>query len=204
MRVVAHLERGEDETPKPGDSRLSAASFEVIGNRRIAMDGAAEEARRRGYVVQIVDGATGGEARDAGLAFAASALRNAGEQRTCVIATGETTVYVRGRGRGGRNQEFALAAAPLMSATRQPVRVVALASAGTDGIDGPTDAAGAIVDSTTVDRAGRAGIRIETALASNSAYDFFRTLDDLIMWGPTGTNVGDLHVILMTPAAPSA
>jgi glycerate-2-kinase len=165
------------------------------------MDGAAEEARSRGYLVQIVEAATSGEARDAGLAFAASALRNAGGQPTCVIASGETTVHVRGRGRGGRNQEFALAAATLVSATGQPARVVALASAGTDGIDGPTDAAGAIVDSTTTDRAGRAGIRIEAALASNSAYDFFRTLDDLIMWGPTGTNVGDLHVLLTTPGA---
>jgi glycerate 2-kinase len=203
-RVVAHLERAEDETPKPGDSRLSTASFDVVGNRRIAMDGAAGQARSRGYVVQMLEAATSGEARDAGLAFAATALRHAGGRPTCVIASGETTVHVRGRGRGGRNQEFALAAAPLVSATRQPARVVALASAGTDGIDGPTDAAGAIVDSTTVDRAGRAGIRIETALASNGAYDFFRTLDDLIMWGPTGTNVGDLHVVLMAPAASSA
>jgi glycerate-2-kinase len=200
-RVVAHLERAADETPKPGDSRLAAASFEVIGNRRSAMDGAAEEARSRGYVVQIVEAATSGEARDAGLAFAASALRNPAGQPTCVIASGETTVHVHGRGRGGRNQEFVLAAAALVSATGQPARVVALASAGTDGIDGPTDAAGAIVDSTTTDRAGRAGIRIETALASNSAYEFFHTLDDLIMWGPTGTNVGDLHVLLTTPGA---
>ena len=200
-RVVAHLEGGADETPKPGDPRLSASSFEVIGNRSIAMGGAADEARKRGYVVQIVETATSGEARHAGLAFAAAGLREAGSQPTCVIASGETTVHVRGDGRGGRNQEFALVAAPLVSAVRTARRLVALGSAGTDGIDGPTDAAGALVDGTTLQRAARAGVRIEAALESNGAYDFFAPLGDLIVWGPTGTNVGDLHVLLVVPAA---
>jgi glycerate 2-kinase len=200
-RVVAYLEGAGDETPKPGDPRLSASSFEVIGNRSMAMDGAAGEARKRGYVVQIVEAATSGEARHAGLAFAAGALREAGAQPTCVIASGETTVHVRGDGRGGRNQEFALVAAPLVSAGRTGRRIVALGSAGTDGIDGPTDAAGAIVDGTTLQRAARDGLRIEAALESNGAYDFFQPLGDLIVWGPTGTNVGDLHVMLMAPSA---
>jgi glycerate 2-kinase len=200
-RVVAHLEGAEDETPKAGDPRLSASSFDVIGNRFIAMDGAADEARKRGYVVQIVEAATSGEARHAGLAFAAAALREASEQPMCVIASGETTVHVRGDGRGGRNQEFALAAAPGVSAGRTARHFVALGSAGTDGIDGPTDAAGAIVDGTTLQRASRAGLRIEAALESNGAYDFFQPLGDLIVWGPTGTNVGDLHVLLMVPSA---
>ncbi len=205
-RVVEHLERAGDETPKPGDPRLSASSYHVIGNRQIAMDGAADEARKRGYVVQILEAATSGEARHAGLAFAAAALRNAGEQPACIIASGETTVHVRGDGRGGRNQEFALAAAPVVSATSNPARIVALGSAGTDGVDGPTDAAGAIVDSTTAQRAARAGVRIDAALESNGAYDFFQPLGDLIVWGPTGTNVGDLHVMLIVPSAcqPSA
>ncbi len=200
-RVVAHLERAEDETPKPGDARLSASSYQVIGNRQIAMDGVADEARKRGYVVQIVGAPTSGEARHAGLAFAGSALRDASEQPMCVIASGETTVHVRGDGRGGRNQEFALAAAPLISATRNPRAIVAMGSAGTDGIDGPTDAAGAIVDSTSLRRAARAGLRIEAALESNGSYDFFQPLGDLIVWGPTGTNVGDLHVMLIVPSA---
>jgi glycerate-2-kinase len=202
-RVVAHLQRAEDETPKPGDERLSSTSYQVIGNRQIAVDGAADEARRRGYVVTVLDPPTSGEARYAGLAFAAAALKTATNQPTCVIASGETTVHVRGDGRGGRNQEFALAAAPLVSAARQPSRVVALASAGTDGIDGPTDAAGAIVDSTSAQRAARAGLRVEAALESNGAYDFFEPLGDLLLWGPTGTNVGDLHVILIVPTAES-
>jgi glycerate-2-kinase len=200
-RVVAHLEAGGDETPKPGDPRLSSSTFDVIGNRQAAMDGAAAEARRRGYVVEIAPTATSGEARHAGAAFAASALRGASGQPTCVIASGETTVHVRGAGRGGRNQEFALAAAPLLRAELNPARVVALASAGTDGIDGPTDAAGAIVDGTTVNRAGRAGLTVEGALESNGAYDFFAPLGDLIVWGPTGTNVGDLHVLVMLPSS---
>lgn len=198
-RVLARLERGGDETPKPGDARLSASSFEVIGNREIAMDGAAREAHRRGYAVEIVRKAITGEARHAGAAFAAAALRERGEQPVCVIASGETTVRVRGTGRGGRNQEFALAAAPLLDAARQPSCVVALASAGTDGIDGPTDAAGAIVDSTTVGRATDAGVSIDGALEANGAYDFFRPLGDLLVWGPTGTNIGDLHVLLIVP-----
>jgi len=198
-RVIAHLERAEDETPKAGDVRLSAAAFEVIGTRRIAMDGARDEAQQRGYRVRVVEAPTSGEARQAGLAFAAAALRDATEQPLCVIASGETTVHVRGRGRGGRNQEFALAAAPLLNAARDRSSIAALGSVGTDGVDGPTDAAGAIVDATTVARAATAGLRIEHALESNGAYDFLQPLGDLIVWGPTGTNVGDLHVMLLVP-----
>ncbi len=198
-RVIAHLGRAEDETPKPGDARLASATFEVIGNRRMAVDGARDEARKRGYLVQVVDPPTSGEARQAGLAFAAAALRDAPRQPLCIIASGETTVHVRGNGRGGRNQEFALAAAPLVRAARKRSWIAALGSVGTDGIDGPTDAAGAIVDITTVQRAATAGLRLEQALESNGAYDFFQPLGDLIMWGPTGTNVGDLHVLLVAP-----
>jgi glycerate-2-kinase len=202
-RVLTHLERGEDETPKPGDSRLSSSRFEVIGSRQTAMRGAADEARRRGYAIDVVDAATAGESRVAGEAFAASALRREVEQPRCVIASGETTVHVRGQGRGGRNQEFALAAAARLGADRDPSHVAALASAGTDGIDGPTDAAGAVVDSMTVARAAEAALSIDAALASNGAYDFFAPLGDLIVWGPTGTNVGDLHVLLTVPTGRS-
>lgn len=117
----------------------------------------------------------------------------------CVIASGETTVHVRGTGRGGRNQEFALGAVRTIDAVSPPPAAIVLASAGTDGIDGPTDAAGAIVDSTTSARAAGKSLSGEDALASNGAYDFFAPLGDLIMWGPTGTNVGDLHVLLIRP-----
>ena len=102
---------------------------------------------------------------------------------------------VRGHGRGGRNQEFALALLPNLPSGRS----ILVTSIGTDGIDGPTDAAGAIIDFTTMERAATAGLRIEQALESNGAYDFFQPLGDLIVWGPTGTNVGDLHVMLLVP-----
>ena len=195
--VIAHLHRGDDESPKPKDPRLTRSSYEVIGNRHLAMEGAASAARARGYVVHVVEAATCGEARGAGEAFAAAALREEAGFPLCVIASGETTVHVRGRGRGGRNQEFALGALGVIdSAAARGARVV-LGSAGTDGIDGPTDAAGAIVDGTTSARAAEKGLWAQAALASNGAYDYFLPLGDLVSWGPTGTNVGDLHVLVV-------
>jgi glycerate 2-kinase len=197
-QVVAHLERGDNETPKPDDPRLVQSTYEVIGNRQIAMEGAARAARSRGYTVSIIDAPTSGEAREAGTAFATLAFRDPGGRPLCLIASGETTVHVRGAGRGGRNQEFALGALRVIDHHSQ-IGVAALGSAGTDGIDGPTDAAGAVVDVTTSARATERGLRPEAALAANDAYDFFAPLGDLIMWGPTGTNVGDLHIMLLHP-----
>ena len=193
--VLAHLEGGADESPKPGDKRLRGSYYEVIGNRQLAMEGAASEASALGYDVHLINDATTGEARVAGKAFALDALaqKNA---RLCVIASGETTVRVRGQGRGGRNQEFALGALPVIDDGAREL-TIALASAGTDGIDGPTDAAGAVIDITTTARAKHLGLRADTALNDNGAYDFFAPLGDLIFWGPTGTNVGDLHVMLI-------
>jgi glycerate 2-kinase len=201
--VMEYLERGGDETPKPGDPRLRASAYHVIGNRHTAMEGASRAAQARGYAVRIVAEATSGEAREAGPAFAANGLRDAGASEAargvpvCLIASGETIVHVRGRGRGGRNQEFALAAIPVLDALAPSGAAVVMASAGTDGIDGPTDAAGAIVDSTSSVRARCAGVEGAAALASNGAYDFFAPLGDLLVWGPTGTNVGDVHVMLI-------
>ena len=197
--VLAHLLRGDDESPKPGDPRLSAPCYEVIGNRHIAMEAAAGAARARGYLVRVVEAATCGEARDAGDAFAAAALRDGAGKPLCVIASGETTVHVHGAGRGGRNQEFALGALGAVDAAAARGAAVVLASAGTDGIDGPTDAAGAIVDGTTSRRAEEKGLQAQAALVTNGAYDYFRPLGDLVTWGPTGTNVGDLHVLVVHP-----
>ncbi len=201
--VLAYLERGVDETPKPGDRRLSEASYRVIGNRHAAMEGAAQAARARGYAVRMIEEATSGEAREAGEAFVANGLRDAGASEpardvpVCIIASGETTVHVRGTGRGGRNQEFALAAIPMLDPLARSGAAVVVASAGTDGIDGPTDAAGAVADSSSGERARRAGLDWAAALQSNGAYDFFDPLGDLLLWGPTGTNVGDVHVMLI-------
>jgi hydroxypyruvate reductase len=112
-----------------------------------------------------------------------------------LISSGETTVHVRGRGLGGRNQEFALALAERASTWTRPVVV---ASVGTDGVDGPTDAAGAIVRSDTLSRAADLRLRPPSAfLADNDAYHFFEPLNDLIRTGPSGTNVGDLQVCLV-------
>jgi hydroxypyruvate reductase len=113
----------------------------------------------------------------------------------CVIASGETTVTVTGKGKGGRNQEFSLAMAQSLSMLGPRV---AAASIGTDGIDGPTDAAGAIVDPTTFERAAAAGLAApEDYLTDNNTYEFFNRIGDLIRTGPTSTNVGDLQVILV-------
>jgi glycerate 2-kinase len=198
--VAAHLERGMrgevEETIKPGDARLADSIYTVIGNRDAAAEGARRQAEARGFTVAVIAGATSGEAKEAARAFVDEALRiaaNAGRP-LCVIASGETTVTVRGDGAGGRNQEFALAAAAHLASFDAPF---ALGSAGTDGIDGPTDAAGAVVDAATIDRASRMGLDWQASLARNDAYHFFEPLGDLIMWGPTGTNVGDLHVLLI-------
>jgi hydroxypyruvate reductase len=199
--VVARLAagtRGEvAETPKPGDERLSRASASVIGSRRNAMDGAAAEAQSRGYTILRIDEPVVGEARTAALSHLRTVRARArGIARpACIVSSGETTVRVAGHGTGGRNQEFALAAADALASVGAPA---ALGSAGTDGIDGPTDAAGAIADTTTLDRARAAGLRDPVHyLDDNDAYAFFAALGDLILTGPTGTNVGDLQVILV-------
>lgn len=199
--VVTHLERGRAgvvaETPKPGDPRLDRASIEVIASRATAMQGAAAEARRRGYAVVVMEAPVVGEARVA----AGTWLRGAIERLTplgrpaCVISSGETTVRVAGPGTGGRNQEFALALAAHLE--HEP-HALAAASVGTDGVDGPTGAAGAIVDVKSASRARSMGIApIAELLACNDSQTYFRALDDLIVTGPTGTNVGDLQLLVV-------
>ena len=192
--VVAHLEEGAagriPETPKPGDARLSRSVARVIGSRATAMDGARAAAEALGYRVHVVDDAVVGEARAAGGELL-RAMHDHGPG--CLIASGETTVRVTGRGRGGRNQELALGMLGDLTAL---TGAVAAASVGTDGIDGPTDAAGAIVDSTTAARAAAAGLDPARHLDDNNAYAFFDGLGDLIRTGATGTNVGDLQIIL--------
>ena len=135
------------------------------------MEGAALAARERGYDVEVIAAASTGEARLAGAAFAAEAVKRArpAGRPVCVIASGETTVRVTGSGRGGRNQEFALGALSAISAS--PVEAV-LGSAGTDGVDGPTDAAGAIVDSSSGGRAHDAGLDATAALHATPPSDF--------------------------------
>jgi hydroxypyruvate reductase len=196
--VIAHLERATTEptleSPKPADADMRAVQAWIVGGRRDAMQGARLEAEARGYTPVIVDEPVLGEARDAARSFVQLALRACGAgRRCCIIASGETTVTVRGPGRGGRNQEFALAAAREL---RTWDRQVVVCSAGTDGIDGPTDAAGGIVDRDTCRRAIESGVSIDAALDDNDAYHGLERLGGLIRTGPTGTNVGDLMVLV--------
>jgi hydroxypyruvate reductase len=198
--VVDRLQAGTagavPETPASGDPRLQRAMARVIGPQRGAIDGADAAARNLGYHVHVIREPVTGEARGAALAYVqrVAADARALPRPLCVISSGETTVTVRGHGRGGRNQEFALAMAAVIDRLGAQV---AAASIGTDGIDGPTDAAGAIVDATTMARARAAELDADVFLNDNDTYTFFARLGDLIQTGPTATNVGDLQVILL-------
>jgi glycerate 2-kinase len=185
------------ETPATGDARLSRASARVIGAQRGAIEGARRAAASLGYHVLIVDEPVTGEARVAAKQHIDRTARAIASRPRpiCVVSSGETTVTVAGAGKGGRNQEFAFAMAQAIGALGPRV---AAASIGTDGIDGPTDAAGALVDATTFTRARDAGIaEPERYLIDNNTYPFFDRVGDLIRTGPTNTNVGDLQVILI-------
>ena len=183
--VAGHL----PDTPKPGDAITARVDARVIAGRFDAMAGARQSAEQLGYAVHVVDAPITGEARHAAAAW----LNALGDRRGCVISSGETTVRVTGSGKGGRNQEFALALAETLATYGGDV---VAGSIGTDGIDGPTDAAGALVDSTTFRRAAALGLYPQAHLNDNNAYAFFDTLGDLIRTGPTGTNVGDLQILL--------
>jgi glycerate 2-kinase len=185
------------DTPKPGDPIFARSAFHVVGSRREAMAAAAAAAGRAGLATTVVEAPVTGEARVAARRWLDQVFTLAAAQPRpcCVVASGETTVRVAGGGRGGRNQEFALAAAIELASRGAAATVLAL---GTDGVDGPTDAAGAIADETTVDRAAAAGAPApQAALAANDSYTFFDRLGDLVRTGPTRTNVGDLYVALV-------
>jgi len=201
--VTARLRAGAAgdvaETPGPGDARLARARADVIGPQRGAIEGARLAAEQLGYAVHIVSTPVTGEARVAAgahIAHVAGVLPTL-TRPACVVAAGETTVTVTGQGKGGRNQEFTFAAAQALPALGGSVEAV-VASVGTDGIDGPTDAAGAIGDSTTFERARAAGVADPAVyLQDNNTYAFFDRLGDLIRTGPTRTNVGDIQIVLV-------
>ena len=201
QEVVSHIRSGVageiPESPKGGDSRLARAVAHVIGPQRGAIEGARRAAEALGYHVHVVPEPVTGEARVSArshLAMIAESLASL-PRPLCVISSGETTVTVVGQGKGGRNQEFALAMAPLLGTVGSDVVATSI---GTDGIDGPTDAAGAVVDPTTLRRAEAQGLaQPQTFLDNNNAYEFFDRLGDLIHTGPTNTNVGDLQIILI-------
>jgi len=190
--VARRLEAGRageiQETPKPGDPLFERVANVVIGNNALVTDAAAATARRLGYRTDLATRELQGEARDVAREFVARARRL--PPSACLIAGGETTVTVRGPGKGGRCQEFALAAALAL----EPTDRITILAAGTDGTDGPTDATGAIVDAGSIARGSAAGADARRALADNDAYRFLRASDDLLVSGPTRTNLLDLYV----------
>jgi len=203
--VLAHLRSGAKgelpETPKPGDPLFERVRNVIVANNRAAVAAAATRASELGYRARVISSELSGEARTAAAKQAALARRVASERSpvappACLVSGGETTVTVRGDGLGGRNQEFALAAAIALAGTRG----ICLLAAGTDGTDGPTDAAGAFADGETVSRASAMGLAARDALDRNDSYHFFQALGDLLKTGPTGTNVMDLYLFLVSGA----
>jgi glycerate 2-kinase len=195
--LIARGVRGEiEETPKPGDVALARSQAHVIASPRHALHAAGVAAASLGYDVLTLRDAVTGEAREAAaqwLGQVEKQLTPADRQPRCVLAGGETTVHVTGAGRGGRNQEFVLALVDRIAAFS---RDIVIASIGTDGIDGPTDAAGALADRSTRERASALGFSPEAFLNDNNAYEFFAVLGDLIHLGRTDTNVGDVQILL--------
>jgi glycerate-2-kinase len=184
--------RGElADTPKPGDALLARVHSAVLADVASALAAARVRARELGLRASAVTSELRGEARDAGRAIAALACSARPAHSTCLLFGGETVVTVRGRGRGGRSQELALAAAIGLSGTSG----IALLAAGTDGIDGPTRAAGAFADGETLLRAQRTGVDAARALAENDSNTFFRVEGGLFEPGATGTNVRDLVLV---------
>jgi hydroxypyruvate reductase len=200
--VRDYLQRGQagqaPETPKPGDPLFARVQVEVVGNIDRAVDAAAAQAARLGFRPLILTTRLEGEAREAArvICSVARTVRERGRPvrpPACLLAGGETTVTVRGPGRGGRCQEFALAAALAIEGWED----VVVAACGTDGTDGPTDAAGAVADGTTRRRAREAGADPARALADNDAYPLFHRLSDLLVTGPTRTNVTDVYAVVV-------
>ncbi len=188
------------ETPKPGDLEFRRVRNFIIGNNETACNAAVSYLRSRKVDAGLLTSTLEGEARHVGTVLGSIAGSVAREGRRArkaraFVAGGETIVEVRGRGKGGRNQEVALAAAMKV----QAIDGVAVASLATDGIDGPTDAAGAVVDGYTVQRAKTKRLDPEGYLRANDSYSFFAKLKDLIFTGATGTNVGDIAVIIVLP-----
>ena len=182
--------------PTPG--RLDNVQTQITGSVRELCAAAARACADLGYEPRVLTASLGCEAREAGRFLASIAQYHAGTARPLAfLAGGETVVHVTGRGRGGRNQELALAAAEGIAGMQNAV----VFSVGSDGTDGPTDAAGGLVDGATCARLAAQGVRIDAALADNDAYPALQKADGLILTGPTGTNVNDVAAVLLRPQA---
>lgn len=198
--VRAHLEAAAEDTPKPGDPRLARAETHVIARPQDSLEAAAAAARAAGVAPVILGDAIEGEAREVARVMAAIALQVARHGQPapapCVLLSGgETTVTVRGRGRGGRNVEFLLA---LGVALNGAAGIHAIAC-DTDGIDGTEDNAGALLGPDSLARARAAGLEPKAHLTDNDGYSLFAGIGDLVMTGPTLTNVNDFRAVLVLP-----
>ncbi len=187
-RITAGMRGEVPETPKPEDPLFSRVRNVVVGSNRLALDAAARRSRELGYRPLVLASGIEGETREIARMHAAIARERPVKPPACLITGGETTVTLKGSGLGGRNQEFVLAAAIDIAGLPETV----IFSAGTDGTDGPTDAAGAIADGDTLRRKPDA----RDFLDRNDSYHYFEALDDLVITGPTHTNVMDVRLIL--------
>ena len=192
------------DTPKQGAVFFQKTNNIIVGSIRQSIEAARVRAAELGFEPRLLTSELQGEAKDAArsLASEATAIRSAmrpGDDPRCLLSGGETTVTVRGKGKGGRNQELALAFALEIEGREG----ISLLSAGTDGTDGPTDAAGAVVDGLTARKARELGVHPETYLANSDSYTFFSRLDELsgeqyhLKTGPTGTNVMDMQILMI-------
>jgi len=200
--VLNHLDKGRKgkipETPKGGNPIFKRVKNIIVGSNSLAIKAARNQAKKLGYHTLILSSFIEGETREVARVHAAIAkeILTSGSPvpaPACILSGGETTVTIKGKGLGGRNQEFALASAIKIKGMEN----VIILSAGTDGSDGPTNAAGAIADGTTLLRAEKIGINAQEYLEDNNSYHFFQKLKDLFITGPTNTNVMDLHLLLV-------
>jgi glycerate 2-kinase len=198
QRLTGGMKGSIPDTPDATEACFNRTHSRIIGNNTLAIEAATKKAWQLGYQPLVLSSRIAGETQDVAHVHTAVAqqVRISGQPiaaPACIISGGETTVTLRGNGKGGRNQEFALAAALDLDDWKD----ITILSAGTDGTDGPTDAAGAIVDGQTVSRAKAQNIDPADFLLRNDSYSFFKALDDLLITGPTGTNVMDLRLLLI-------
>ncbi len=202
-RVVEYIDkgcRGEiEETPKPTDPIFKRTRNAIVGSNILAVQAAKEKASDLGYNSLILSTFIHGETEEVAKVHTAVAREiissgNPVGKPACIVSGGETTVTIEGKGEGGRNQEFVLAAAIDIDGLEE----VVVLSGGTDGTDGPTDAAGALADGTTIKRARGLGLNAYAYLRENNSYNFFKPLGDLLITGPTNTNVMDLRLVLVS------
>ncbi len=204
--VISLFERGikgdVPDTPKAGDPVFAKVNNVIVGSNKIALEAAKAEAQGMGFDVEIVSAEVTGIAREVGTQMARTAKGQRGKgaegqskkETKCLISGGETTVVVTGDGKGGRNTELALAFAIEIDG----VDGITFLSAGTDGNDGPTDATGAVVDGNTIKKAKAIGLDPQEYLNNNDSYNFFKKIDALLITGPTGTNVMDVQIVLIS------